>query len=315
MNGSNQNFLSGNPSDLLEQKVDTLQKKLQVEYIQFKNDLYENPGLFMESPHTAYSMMRVYDFLKEGLHEDKFAQEFIDVLLDKENILSLASIKWIEAANNYMFAVEEFFQDNFERALTVEHNRKTITAFYKEKDNIDHRTKTLVNRYISDMSSNHCKTYVECLRCLEDLNPIIVTDIAETMEEFFLDEPTEILSKTDEIVQSQKRYFIAAPTNCITDSNQLNYENQILIVDPVQLKSDFRKIGYQLFYAEGGAGCSPDARGSSIFGKNIYTDERERWMRGDFLGIADISSLPENVQGTVRCYLENIQAEETELEV
>jgi hypothetical protein len=49
--------------------------------------------------------------------------------------------------------------------------------------------------------------------------------------------------------------------------------------------------------ATGGFGCSPNARGQSIFAKNLYSGEENRWSRSDILGVVEENTLPDWAKG------------------
>ena len=44
--------------------------------------------------------------------------------------------------------------------------------------------------------------------------------------------------------------------------------------------------------AEGGFGCAPNARGQSVFCKELYSGESVRWARADILGVIDEALIP-----------------------
>ncbi len=317
MNGSNENLVSCSPSYTLDEKVNLLQEKIQAEFATFKKDLYESPCLMFASPNMTHSYMQAYHYLMECLSDDHFPEEIIDASLKSDNILMLAYNKWNDLYANLLPTIEEGFVADFTQSLTSDQNRQTIRTLYNEKSDIDHLTKKAINSCIAHMGINQCKVYAECLRLDPALNPIRVTDIAETVEQFFSDDPEEILAQTTETVDAQERGFIAVAAHCQAGSTANNFVNQILIVDPTKLKSNYRGIENQLFFAQSGFGCSSNANGTSVFAENIYTNHKERWLRSDFLGIADIERLPEEAQEAIHHYMtfHNTLNEDNELEV
>ncbi len=68
---------------------------------------------------------------------------------------------------------------------------------------------------------------------------------------------------------------------------------KLVILRASSLLPEYRTADHQLGYANGGFGCSPDARGRAVYFKELYSGETCRWDCGDILGIADLDKLPE----------------------
>ena len=49
----------------------------------------------------------------------------------------------------------------------------------------------------------------------------------------------------------------------------------------------------QLWLAEGGFGCSPDASGRAVYATCLGDGEKTRWNRSDFTGVLDEQYLPD----------------------
>ncbi len=79
---------------------------------------------------------------------------------------------------------------------------------------------------------------------------------------------------------------------CVPDGMKGNLEGKVLAVRADILLPEYRAFSHQAFLAQGGFGCSPTARGRSIFGVNLYSGEHERWNRSDIAGVLDEARLP-----------------------
>lgn len=74
---------------------------------------------------------------------------------------------------------------------------------------------------------------------------------------------------------------------------QLNYEGKVLVLWGDVLKDQYKTPEDQLFLAESGFGCTPNARGRKVFGKFLKDGEETNFQRGDFIGILKEEHLPE----------------------
>ena len=80
--------------------------------------------------------------------------------------------------------------------------------------------------------------------------------------------------------------------DCIKNSHRENYANQLIVIKPEKLTPSARTADRQLLLAENGNGCSPDALGTAVFCKNLFTGETARWERFDVAGIIDPAKMP-----------------------
>ena len=81
-------------------------------------------------------------------------------------------------------------------------------------------------------------------------------------------------------------------TKADCDPAQENYENKLLILRPELLSPMYSYAPFQYFYAVGGFGCDPKARGRKVIGYFLADGERTEMRRSDFLGAADPKKLP-----------------------
>lgn len=85
-------------------------------------------------------------------------------------------------------------------------------------------------------------------------------------------------------------------------NDEKNYEDQVLILRPSILKDEYKTPDFQLFYAETGNGCRPDAIGTRIFGFFLKDGEKTSYRRGNFFGVIDNQHLPDWAKDAVAEY-------------
>lgn len=85
-------------------------------------------------------------------------------------------------------------------------------------------------------------------------------------------------------------------SDCIPNSRHTDYTGKVLVVDAQHLYPEYHSTAYQIAYATHGNGCRPDARGISVFTRNLYTGETERWSRAAILGVLRPERTPEWVR-------------------
>lgn len=84
--------------------------------------------------------------------------------------------------------------------------------------------------------------------------------------------------------------------DCISGSNQQDYEGKILVLDSNCLITNCRKSENSLWVAYNGFGCTYGARGQAVYAKNLFDGHEARWERADFLGIVKPESLEKWLQ-------------------
>lgn len=80
--------------------------------------------------------------------------------------------------------------------------------------------------------------------------------------------------------------------DCVPGGKGADLKGRVVALRADILMPEYRAASHQLFLAQGGFGCSPDSRGRSVFGVNLYSGEQERWNRADILGVVAESTLP-----------------------
>ena len=72
-----------------------------------------------------------------------------------------------------------------------------------------------------------------------------------------------------------------------------DYTNKLLILRDISLKEEYRTPENQLFFAEGGFGCSPEKIGRKVFGQFLSDGEKTHLSRQDFLGVIADENIPD----------------------
>lgn len=82
--------------------------------------------------------------------------------------------------------------------------------------------------------------------------------------------------------------------SCISEKDeQLDYEGKLLVLKPEILRDEYKTPDDQLFYATGGFGTKPNARGRKVFGYFFKDNEESQYYREDFIGVVKDECLPE----------------------
>jgi hypothetical protein len=86
--------------------------------------------------------------------------------------------------------------------------------------------------------------------------------------------------------------------DCIPQSNKMDYENRVLVLNPEVLTSKYRNAENSLWVEYNGFGCTYGARGQAVFAKSLFSGEQSRWERADFFGIVKQESLKKWLENT-----------------
>ena len=84
------------------------------------------------------------------------------------------------------------------------------------------------------------------------------------------------------------------PEHCVGgDQQEQDYKGKVLVMRPDTLRESCWDPRNQLWYGEGGFGCSPHARGQAVYATCLSDGEKTRWNRSDFVGVLDEQYLPD----------------------
>ena len=81
--------------------------------------------------------------------------------------------------------------------------------------------------------------------------------------------------------------------DCVPGGMDADLRGKVVAVRAEILSPEYRACSHQLMLATGGFGCSPNARGQSVFATNLYSGEENRWSRSDILGVVEENTLPD----------------------
>ena len=95
-------------------------------------------------------------------------------------------------------------------------------------------------------------------------------------------------------------------------TDEINYEDKLLILKPTVLKYEYRKPDFQLFFATDGFGCDPKKVGAKVFGFFLKDDEHTSFRRNDFYGVANDAALPEWALERLNEIREKLDIDETD---
>lgn len=82
-------------------------------------------------------------------------------------------------------------------------------------------------------------------------------------------------------------------THCEPDSKEMDYRGKVLVLSRDILREGCQNPKDQLWLAQGGFGCDPEAIGRSIQCVCLSDGERTRWNRHDFVGVLKEEHLPD----------------------
>lgn len=97
--------------------------------------------------------------------------------------------------------------------------------------------------------------------------------------------------------------------DCVPGGMDADLQGKVMAVRGEILSPEYRACSHQLMLATGGFGCSPNVRGQSVFAKNLYSGEENRWSRSDILGVVEENALPDWAKEKLAKLRESVQRE------
>lgn len=97
----------------------------------------------------------------------------------------------------------------------------------------------------------------------------------------------------NQVRQAYQELGLFGPEHCLENSRDLDYEGKVLVINPSCMPESCWTPQDCLWYAEGGFGCSPNARGRGVLAKCLGDGEETYWNRADFIGVLDEKFLPD----------------------
>ena len=82
--------------------------------------------------------------------------------------------------------------------------------------------------------------------------------------------------------------------HCYDNSrSQLDYTGQVVVIDPMLFKDEYKKPENQLFYAKFGNGCRPDSLGTKVYGKCLHSGKERFYRRSEIIGVMKLDLVPD----------------------
>ncbi len=113
-------------------------------------------------------------------------------------------------------------------------------------------------------------------------NRYFVADTAASLLEAFISQAR----------QAYQALGLFGPEHCVGERQEQDYTGKVLVLSPNTLRESCWTPRDQLWYAEGGFGCSPTASGRAVYATCLGDGEQTRWDRADFTGVLDEQYLP-----------------------
>lgn len=122
---------------------------------------------------------------------------------------------------------------------------------------------------------------------------VVSNDYLEIVEELTIRMREELECVREERAKRQSDGVPFGPEACCAESSKMNFENQILILNPTFLAPEYRTKEDQMVLAISGFGCTPGRRSHKIYCQSLCDGEKF-YIRGyDVLGVLDIQNVPE----------------------
>lgn len=122
---------------------------------------------------------------------------------------------------------------------------------------------------------------------------VVSNDYLEIVEELTIRMREELECVREERAKRQSDGVPFGPEACCAESSKMNFENQILILNPTFLAPEYRTKEDQMVLAISGFGCTPGRRSHKIYCQSLCDGEKF-YIRGyDVLGVLDSQNVPE----------------------
>lgn len=176
-------------------------------------------------------------------------------------------------------AIENTIADNFDgMRLKADTVKKVIAEF--GYDRVNYVLSNSVQRKSSDGRFSH-KNKAWAKQIYIPVDKVCGID---RRNDFAVNSHPSVL---DGFINQAKRAYQALnlwePKHC-NPTTGLNFEGKIMVLNPVNLKDEYKNPCEQLVLCEGGFGCFPTASGRKVFGKFLSDGQKCQYERSDFIG-------------------------------
>jgi hypothetical protein len=125
----------------------------------------------------------------------------------------------------------------------------------------------------------------------------ITSDYLEAMTEFSnrLQYCVGVANSNRELNKNQHgiNYTELKSSDCLPDSGSADFTGKLIIIKAGELKPEYRTADHQLILCSHGNGARPNAKGTSVFGKELLSGDTVCYGRHQIEGVADENNLPQ----------------------
>lgn len=122
--------------------------------------------------------------------------------------------------------------------------------------------------------------------------------------------PAVVNGFCDQVRKAWRELGLYDRSHCVDmQEEQLDYRDKIVILRGEYFKDEFKAPENQLFLAESGFGCSPNARGQKVYGVFLHDLENACIQRSDIMGVAKDTCLPEWVHAQLELLNKEMEVE------
>ena len=128
---------------------------------------------------------------------------------------------------------------------------------------------------------------------------------------FAVESPPAVVNEfCDQVRKAWQELGLYDQSHCVdTQGEQCDYRDKIVILRGEYFKDEFKAPENQLFLAESGFGCSPNARGQKVYGVFLHDLENACIQRSDIMGVAKDTCLPEWVHAQLELLNKEMEVE------
>jgi hypothetical protein len=122
-------------------------------------------------------------------------------------------------------------------------------------------------------------------------------DYLEMMEEFLHRVQGQIDKVRADREQSNEPQDVLGREHCLPPGREEpDLHGCVAVMKPDMLRPEYRNAANQVYYVTHGFGASANARGSAIFGYNVFSGEHAKLRRPEVLGVLDPARAPDWVK-------------------
>ena len=136
-------------------------------------------------------------------------------------------------------------------------------------------------------------------------------DYLEMMEVFLQRVQGQIAQVRADRTNSNEPQEVLGKEHCLpSDGTEPDLHGRVAVIKPETLRPEYRNAASQIIYVAGGFGASANARGSAVFGNNVFSGESAKCRRQDIMGILDPAQAPDWVKPGVEAIRAKQKAKE-----